>query len=128
MLSKLSIVPAPDPDDPTMQPLPPGLIILKDFIGKEEEEMLINSIEWPDEFSNPDSALKNRQVKHFGYEFCYDNNRVDASNPLNEPIPSECTFIWRKLAREYPDIHVDEDAQQLTVNKYNVGQGRAMPY
>lgn len=85
--------------------------------------MFVNLIEWNDEYSDLDSGLKNRQVKHFGYEFCYDNNNVDASNPLKEPIPSECSLIWKRLANEYPNIGIIEGAQQLTVNKYNVGQG-----
>lgn len=27
-------------------------------------------------------TLKHRRVKHFGYEFCYDNNGVDKEKPL----------------------------------------------
>lgn len=122
-LKLLLIVPAAESKDPTLQPLPPGLIILNDFINGEEENMFINLIEWHNECSVSNSALKNRQVKHFGYEFCYDNNNVDVSNPLNEPIPSECTLIWKRLASEYPNMGIVEGAQQLTVNKYNVGQG-----
>ena len=37
-------------------------------------------------------TLKHRRVKHFGYEFCYDNNNVDKDKPLpggeNFPIKS----------------------------------------
>lgn len=103
--------------------LPPGLIVVEDFITESEEQRLIDLNEWDNENVLVNSVLKHRQVKHFGYEFQYDTNNVDVNQPLvNAPIPSECDFLWSKT--------IDSSSQhfgrpdQLTVNKYEPGQGK----
>lgn len=108
-----------------MQTLPPGLIVLKEFITPEEEERLINCICWdhdePEIESN--TSLKHRQVKHFGYEFLYGSNKVDVNKPLDRRIPSECDFLWNRIAEKSSYRMPWAKPDQLTVNKYEAGQG-----
>lgn len=109
------------------QSLPPGLKIIENFITSDEEEMLVNLIEWTqcDEQQQSNAVLKHRQVKHFGYEFRYDTNDVDANKPLiDEPIPSSCDFLWDRLRHQYAQFHEENSPHQLTVNKYEPGQGK----
>ena len=61
--------------------------------------------------------MKNRFVKHFGFEFDYSSNRIKSEEPIEE-IPKEYDFLLnrlkdRKLIEEIPD--------QLTVNCYFAG-------
>lgn len=98
---------------------PPGLILLKDFITKEEEISLLNLCKFESNDKNAGS-LKNRQVKHFGFEFRYDINNVDKDSPLEEGVPLECDFLWKKLLEEH-EINFQPD--QLTVNYYQPGHG-----
>lgn len=66
-------------------------------------------------------TLKHREVKHFGYEFLYGKNNVDIDKPLlDQPIPSECDILWSRIGEKIP---VDKRPEQLTVNKYQPGQG-----
>lgn len=99
--------------------LPPGLIILEDFTTTEEEDLLIRI----QNFDGSESGLmKNRQVKHFGFEFKYDTNNVDPNNPLTEKIPVDCEFLWTRLG-ERCNKFKDFIPDQLTVNHYLPGQG-----
>lgn len=67
-------------------------------------------------------TLKHRQVKHFGYEFCFHNNNVDRNKPLlNQKIPNECDRLWPRISEQ---ILIEKRPDQLTVNKYEPGQGR----
>ncbi|KAI5633618.1 2OG-Fe(II) oxygenase superfamily domain-containing protein [Phthorimaea operculella] len=95
---------------------PKDLTILEDFITQDEEKQLIALFDWVDDSSN----LKNRQVKHYGYEFRYGSNDVDLSTPLAEKIPEQCDVLWRRLREKGFDLGVPD---QLTVNKYEPGQG-----
>lgn len=104
------------------QSLPPGLIIIENFITSDEEETLMNLMKWSkcDE-QQCNAVLKHRQVQHFGYEFRYDTNNVDVNKPLiDAPIPNECDFLWDRLRSQ----HISTPAHQLTVNKYEPGQGK----
>ncbi|CAG4985011.1 unnamed protein product [Colias eurytheme] len=94
---------------------PKGLQVLPDFISAEEEQQFLQIFDWID-----DSNLKNRQVKHYGYEFRYGSNDVDLNAPLSEKIPPECDILWKRLQEHGFDIEVPD---QLTVNKYSTGQG-----
>lgn len=70
------------------------------------------------------SVLKHRQVKHFGYAFRYDTNNVDVDKPLvDNEIPEKCQFLWEKLKKQQINEVSIEPPQQLTVNKYDPGQG-----
>jgi alkylated DNA repair protein alkB family protein 8 len=61
--------------------------------------------------------MKNRLVKHFGFEFDYLTNKIKSDKPI-EAIPEECQTILKrllhqKLIKEIPD--------QLTINYYSPG-------
>ncbi|XP_047545550.1 alkylated DNA repair protein alkB homolog 8 isoform X1 [Vanessa atalanta] len=94
---------------------PEGLHLLTDFISETEERAFLQLFDWIDE-----SNLKNRQVKHFGYEFRYGSNDVDLSSPLSENIPEECNILWERLSSYGIEFRIPD---QLTVNKYSPGQG-----
>uniref|UniRef100_A0A1B6MHZ2 tRNA (carboxymethyluridine(34)-5-O)-methyltransferase n=1 Tax=Graphocephala atropunctata TaxID=36148 RepID=A0A1B6MHZ2_9HEMI len=103
-------------------PLPEGLVLLSDFVTEEEEERLLNSVHWDlDDHKEKGKTLKHRRVKHFGFEFRYDNNNVDKDSPLEEAIPLECDFIGERLAKLGHPLSWTPD--QLTVNQYQRGQG-----
>lgn len=64
--------------------------------------------------------MKNRRVKHYGYEFRYGTNDVDETKPLEIKLPPVCDrlldkCLQLKLISNKPD--------QLTVNLYEPGQG-----
>ncbi|MGH0174592.1 UNVERIFIED_CONTAM: hypothetical protein FKN15_008913 [Acipenser sinensis] len=65
-------------------------------------------------------TLKHQRVKHYGYEFRYDNNNVDKDNPLPGGLPEICEEVLERcLEKGYVNIKPD----QLTVNQYEPGQG-----
>lgn len=104
--------------------LPSGVTVWPNFVTPAEEERLINLIQWDDDTTTTDSKLKHRQVKHFGYKFRYDTNNVDADQPLvNDKIPSECDFLWVKQSGENTIARFAKEPHQLTINKYEPGQG-----
>lgn len=94
---------------------PEGLHLIENFITETEERELLKLFDWIEE-----SNLKNRQVKHYGYEFRYGSNDVDLDNPLIEKIPPECDALWERLKGHGIDFRIPD---QLTVNKYIPGQG-----
>ncbi|OBS64061.1 hypothetical protein A6R68_07400 [Neotoma lepida] len=61
-----------------LQALPPGLLVVEEIISPEDEKMLLEI----------QKSLKHRRVKHFGYEFHYENNTVDKDKPLPGGIPA----------------------------------------
>lgn len=63
--------------------------------------------------------LKHRKVKHYGYEFRYDTNRVDPQDPI-DPIPKEYEFLQELFEKNGCGKFVYD---QLTVNRYLPGQG-----
>ncbi|XP_056140011.1 alkylated DNA repair protein alkB homolog 8 isoform X2 [Lampris incognitus] len=102
--------------------LPAGLVLVEDFVSPEEEAVLLAAVDWSS--MNVDvtaqKALKHRRVKHYGYEFRYDNNNVDKDKPLSAGIPEECVPILQRCMR---DGHMGTMPDQLTVNQYQSGQG-----
>ncbi len=92
----------------------PGLTYEEDFITKEEESQLIETIDaqkW-------DTSIS-RRTQHYG--FIYNYKSKDAVKPA-EPIPEWCLFIIdrlidRGLLKNRPD--------QMIVNEYKPGQGIA---
>lgn len=120
-------VPAVNLEDSSQQSLPPGLIILPDFITEDEENKFINLVNW-NEVVDQTNTLKHRQVKHYGYEFRYDTNSADALNPLTDSIPEECNLLWTRLQSKCPDLKVGGAADQLTINKYEIGQGTGISF
>lgn len=97
---------------------PKGLTLLTNFITVDEEKQFTELFDWPDDTES--SSLKNRQVKHYGYEFRYGSNDVDLNSPLLEKIPKECGILWKRLKEQGIDVGIPD---QLTVNKYRPGQG-----
>lgn len=60
--------------------------------------------------------MKHRQVKHYGYEFDYDNNGVRYDTC--DSIPTEFEFILSAI-----NLYLNWCPNQITVNKYLPGQG-----
>ncbi|XP_036940988.1 alkylated DNA repair protein alkB homolog 8 isoform X2 [Acanthopagrus latus] len=103
-------------------PLPEGLVLVEDFVSPEEEALLLGAIDWSS--ANDDitaqKALKHRRVKHYGFEFRYDNNNVDKDKPLPAGIPQECLPVLERCVK---NKHINIMPDQLTVNQYESGQG-----
>ncbi|XP_033486468.2 tRNA (carboxymethyluridine(34)-5-O)-methyltransferase alkbh8 [Epinephelus lanceolatus] len=106
----------------TAVPLPEGLVLVEDFVSPEEESLLLTAIDWSS--TNDDvtaqKALKHRRVKHYGFEFRYDNNNVDKDKPLAAGIPQECLPVLERCVK---CKHINIMPDQLTVNQYEAGQG-----
>ncbi|XP_033742555.1 alkylated DNA repair protein alkB homolog 8-like [Pecten maximus] len=109
---------------PSLSPsdeLPPGLILLKDFISQDYADKMLESIKWHEEESpGLQKELKHREVKHYGYEFKYGINDVDVDDPLPQGVPAICQEF---LDRVLKTGHVKHFPDQVTVNKYQPGQG-----
>ncbi|XP_028320964.1 alkylated DNA repair protein alkB homolog 8 isoform X2 [Gouania willdenowi] len=109
-------------EESVFAPLPDGLLLVEDFVSAEEEVQLMAAIDWSS--SNDEviaqKALKHRRVKHFGFEFRYDNNNVDKDEPLPAGLPDVCLPL---LERCIKDGYIDIMPDQLTVNQYQSGQG-----
>ncbi|XP_012216254.1 alkylated DNA repair protein alkB homolog 8 isoform X2 [Linepithema humile] len=97
--------------------LPPGLVLIENFITEEQEETLLRMINW-EECESVSSQLKHRQVKHFGYEFEYGRNIVNPDEPI-VPIPQDYRFLQTMFDKYGHKYTYD----QLTINKYLPGQG-----
>ncbi|CAL8146739.1 unnamed protein product [Orchesella dallaii] len=97
--------------------IPNGLSVFGEFITKEEEDLIIKNL-----YVDPTlvSNLKKRTVQHFGYEFRYGKNDVDADSPLPNKIPDYLKPFVSKIV--YCGALPDEP-DQLTVNQYLPGQG-----
>ncbi|XP_069131327.1 alkylated DNA repair protein alkB homolog 8-like isoform X2 [Argopecten irradians] len=101
--------------------LPSGLILLKDFVSPDYGNKLLTDIKWnEDESMGLQKELKHREVKHYGYEFKYGINDVDIDDPLPQGIPGICQEL---LDRVLTEGHVKHFPDQVTVNKYQPGQG-----
>ncbi|KFP74957.1 Alkylated DNA repair protein alkB 8, partial [Acanthisitta chloris] len=102
--------------------LPPGLRVIENIISPDEERRMLESIDWI-EYENTQNAqktLKHRRVKHFGYEFRYDNNNVDKDKPLPGGLPEICNVFLEKCLKQG---YIKHKPDQLTVNQYEPGQG-----
>ncbi|XP_062052944.1 alkylated DNA repair protein alkB homolog 8 isoform X2 [Lepus europaeus] len=104
------------------QALPPGLVVIEEIISSEDEKMLLESINWTEDTDNENfqKCLKHRRVKHFGYEFRYDNNNVDKDRPLPGGLPDICDSILEKWLKEG---YIKHKPDQLTINQYQPGHG-----
>ncbi|KAL2095884.1 hypothetical protein ACEWY4_008032 [Coilia grayii] len=101
--------------------LPPGLLVLEDYVSQEEEARLLQAVDWATHDNETvHKALKHRRVKHYGYEFRYDNNNVDKDKPLTTGIPPVCDPVLQRCLK---DGHIEVLPDQLTVNQYESGQG-----
>uniref|UniRef100_A0A8C6NJ54 tRNA (carboxymethyluridine(34)-5-O)-methyltransferase n=1 Tax=Nothobranchius furzeri TaxID=105023 RepID=A0A8C6NJ54_NOTFU len=102
--------------------LPQGLVLVEDFVSPEEEAQLLAAVDWSSahEDVSAQKALKHRRVKHYGFEFRYDNNNVDKDKPLPACLPGECLPVLERCLR---DGHINIMPDQLTINQYESGQG-----
>ncbi|XP_005815060.1 alkylated DNA repair protein alkB homolog 8 [Xiphophorus maculatus] len=98
---------------------PEELALVEDFVSPEEEILLLAAVDWSTS-NQAQKALKHRRVKHYGFEFRYDNNNVDKDKPLPAGLPEECLPV---LHRCLQDGHINFLPDQLTVNQYETGQG-----
>ncbi|XP_043976190.1 alkylated DNA repair protein alkB homolog 8 [Gambusia affinis] len=98
---------------------PEGLALVEDFVSPEEEALLLAAVDWSTS-NQAQKALKHRRVKHYGFEFRYDNNNVDKDKPLPAGLPEECLPVLRRCLQ---DGHINVLPDQLTVNQYATGQG-----
>lgn len=104
------------------QALPPGLVVIEEIISSEVENMLLESVSWREDTDNQNfqKSLKHRRVKHFGYEFHYENNNIDKEKPLPGGLPDICDSILEKWLKEGLIKHKPD---QLTINQYEPGHG-----
>ncbi|XP_072119219.1 tRNA (carboxymethyluridine(34)-5-O)-methyltransferase alkbh8 [Mobula birostris] len=101
--------------------LPPGLLVIEEVISPDYEKRLLAFADGStDSKENVQKSLKHRKVKHFGYEFCYDNNNVDKDKPLLGGLPEICDDI---LEQSMKKGYVKFKPDQLTINQYEPGQG-----
>uniref|UniRef100_A0A8D1PNR0 tRNA (carboxymethyluridine(34)-5-O)-methyltransferase ALKBH8 n=1 Tax=Sus scrofa TaxID=9823 RepID=A0A8D1PNR0_PIG len=105
-----------------LQALPPGLMVIEEIISSDDEKMLLESVNWTEDTDNQNfqKSLKHRRVKHFGYEFHYENNNVDKDKPLPGGLPDICDSILEKWLKEG---FIKHKPDQLTVNQYEPGHG-----
>ncbi|XP_023364482.1 alkylated DNA repair protein alkB homolog 8 [Otolemur garnettii] len=104
------------------QALPPGLKVIEEIISFEEEKLLLESIDWTEDTDkqNFQKSLKHRRVRHFGYEFLYENNNVDKDKPLPGGLPDICDSILEKWLKEG---YIRQKPDQVTINQYEPGHG-----
>ncbi|XP_041360142.1 alkylated DNA repair protein alkB homolog 8-like [Gigantopelta aegis] len=100
--------------------LPPGLILIEDFVTPEYEQKLLQFLNWDEEPNMGQKCLKHRNVQHFGYEFKYGINNVDPKEPLSHGIPVECQELLNRVLEMGVVYHFPD---QLTINQYAPGQG-----
>ncbi|XP_055557538.1 alkylated DNA repair protein alkB homolog 8 isoform X2 [Falco cherrug] len=106
----------------TLEDFDQNIILYVNFVEKEEERRMLESIDWTgdEDTRNAQKTLKYRRVKHFGYEFCYDNNNVDKDRPLPGGLPEICNLLLDKWLKQG---YIKHKPDQLTVNQYEPGQG-----
>ena len=75
-LKKSAIVDFPDAQIAKTGAIP-GLYIFDDFVTEEESQELVQSLD-----ANKWSKLLNRRVQHYGFEFKYGTNNVNADENL----------------------------------------------
>lgn len=93
-----------------------GLTYIPNFITKEDEKNLLNSIN-----AEPWLADIKRRVQHYGYKYDYKARSIDYSMFLGA-LP-----VWAQplAKRLYAERLVNQEPDQLIVNEYIPGQGIA---
>ncbi|XP_069747352.1 alkylated DNA repair protein alkB homolog 8 isoform X2 [Narcine bancroftii] len=102
--------------------LPLGLLVIEEVVSPEYEKRLLAFADGNTDTTkeNVQRSLKHRRVKHYGYEFRYDNNKVDKDKPLPGGLPEICGDILKQcMEKGYVKFKPD----QLTINQYDPGQG-----
>lgn len=104
-----------DLDEPK-QDLPPGLIVVRDWVTVAESLALLSGIDsmpWMDDLS--------RRVQHYGWKYDYTLRDLSPDQYLG-PIPEFFDEVIGKLA-SVPEFGAA--AEQIIVNEYKPGQGIA---
>ncbi|KAI9491574.1 hypothetical protein BDB00DRAFT_831991 [Zychaea mexicana] len=101
----------------------PGLILIEDFVGREEEAAMIDAVDdnqWCGLGISPNPELK-RRTQQYGHLFSYRYRKV-----LEElgPLPEFSSAIVDRIMKQelMPNV-----PNHLLVNEYNLGQG-IMPH
>ena len=107
----------PEATDPQ---LPPGLLVLEEFITEDKEAILMAWL--TEEYSCVDSGeiLKQREVRHYGFRFDYSSNSVDHTSPLSGDMPHQLTEMIESIQATGLIQH---SLDQITINKYPPGAG-----
>jgi len=90
-----------------------GLVLMQDFISKEEEMKVLEYID-----SQSWDTLARRRVQHYGRKFSYIERTVDANGPA-PPIPQ----MIQEMVLKVSDASDKEEFDQVTVNEYRPGVG-----
>ena len=99
--------------------LPEGLQVVNHFVSEEEEDNIINGLDWNE---GKENVLKNRQVRHFGKEFIYGKNEIEKDTGEGQTIPFPLTWtpiLQRTIDQGFQNRWPD----QCTVNRYVPGSG-----
>ncbi|KAK9720543.1 hypothetical protein K7432_004087 [Basidiobolus ranarum] len=101
----------------------PGLILIENFITKEEQNGLIENIEkgaWSGNGIGPNPEMK-RRTQHYGYIFSYRHRRV--MSKLG-PLPEHVDFVVKRMLEMGI---LNQSPNSCIVNEYLPGQG-IMPH
>lgn len=93
-----------------------GLIYIPNFVSREEELCLIDSID-----SEPWLTEIKRKVQHYGYKYDYRLRGIDYSMFMG-PLPSWASSYAESL---FAHSYISEVPDQMIVNEYLPGQGIA---
>ena len=94
----------------------PGLILIDDFISRDDEKELLNLFDnniWRTDFS--------RRVQHYGYEFDYTTRNINLLENLGD-----LSYPLNKIANKISETCSTSQLNQVTVNEYEAGQGLAI--
>lgn len=112
-MQKSAIVDFPDAR-PAYTGAIPGLYILDDFVTEAESNELIQSLD-----SNKWSKLLNRRVQHYGFEFKYGTNNVNAEDQMGQ-MPPFLDFLSPKFENILGDFKLDPTTKM--VQEYGNGE------
>ena len=101
-LKKSSIVDFPDAR-PAYTGAIPGLFIVDDFITEQESKELLSSLD-----AQKWNKLLNRRVQHYGFEFKYGTNNVNAEEQMGQ-MPPFFDFLGPKLEQQLSNFKLDPD-------------------
>lgn len=91
---------------------PKGLIVLENFITKEEELELLKNI-----YENDWSDQLKRRVQQYGYKYSYTSRNL-SNNDIADEIPEFMSPISDRLKQYFGKL-----PEQLIINEYTPGQG-----
>mmetsp|Transcript_17078 Transcript_17078/g.20219 ORF Transcript_17078/g.20219 Transcript_17078/m.20219 type:complete len:131 (+) Transcript_17078:66-458(+) len=106
-LKKSAIVDFPDAR-PAFTGAIPGLYILDDFVNEEESSELIRTLD-----TRKWSKLLNRRVQHYGFEFKYGANNVNADEQMGH-MPAFFDFLQPKLDRVLSSFNLEPGTSFVT--------------